>query len=146
MGSVNCQEGQHHHPYHVFTRVGAAVPDNGVTHHGERIPIERPFVPRYHPYLDFFRSRHPETREYGVYMALKCVHEWAMEGALQCHLWPATRQEALSHYIGNQTCVLVLTSPRASALAPRRSKKHSTAPSGRATRRIVPSYPTPLMN
>jgi hypothetical protein len=40
---------------------------------------------------------------------------------------------------------VILTSPRASALAPRRSKKHSTAPSGRATSRMVPNCGTAYM-
>src|SRR5712671_1336369 len=58
-----------------------------------------------------------------------------MEGALKSHLHAAT---GLSQMIGNSKQT-IRTSPRASALAPRRSKKHSTAPRGSAMRRMVPN-------
>jgi hypothetical protein len=77
-------------------------------------------------------------------MALKRIRKGAMESALQSHLQVAARQEDLSRDFGKDKngSSMILTSPRASALAPRRSKKHSTAPSGRATRRMVPNYGT----
>ena len=48
------------------------------------------------------------------------------------------QSECMEPCIRDRACMM-LTSPRASTLAPRRSKKHSTAPSGSATSRMVPS-------